>query len=156
MSRVGFNKAFSAFLAAATLVAVLAVAGVLSTTVVLVVSLVACVGVVLLLVVSGVATVEAGALVIMLIGAFGIAPALAPTRATEGFYSAAAQVIPVPLLALGLEVRLFRIRLVAGVGREDDERWGSYVWRFVESNAQRLVRTLVLAVTLLSLIVASY
>jgi hypothetical protein len=122
MSRIGYNKAFSALIAAAILVGVLGAAGVLSTTVLLAVSLVMAVGLISFLFVRGVATVEAGALVIMLVGALSIAPELAPTHATEGFYSAAAQVIPVLLLALGLEVRLFRVRLEAGVGREDDER----------------------------------
>lgn len=153
MSRIGLKKAFSVLLAAATLVGVLAAAGVLSTTVVVAVSLAITVGLIVFLVVRGVATVDAGALVIMLVGAFGIAPALAPTRATEAFYSAAAQVIPVLLLALGLEVHVFRVRWDAGVGREDDEPWASYVSRLAESNARTLLRTIVLAVTLLLLIV---
>jgi hypothetical protein len=97
----------------------------------LAVSFVMCVGAIVFLSVRGRGPVEAGALVIIVIGAFGIAPTLAPTRAPAGFYSAAAQVVPVLLLALGLEVRLFRVRFLAGVGREDDERWGLYLSRLL-------------------------
>jgi hypothetical protein len=52
---------------------------------------------------------KTGALLVMVIAALGLGQRLAPSHGTEAFYSAGAEVIPILLLVLALEARLFRL-----------------------------------------------
>lgn len=49
-------------------------------------------------------------MVLLLLAGIALGQRLAPSHGSEAFYSAAAQVIPVLLLVLALEARLFRLR----------------------------------------------
>jgi hypothetical protein len=84
----------------------------------------------------------------MLVGGLALARAVAPVRATVEFYSAASQIIPVLLVVLALERRLFRVRFVAAVRRQRDESWSSYV----EAKLRGTVSMLVAGITLVVLI----
>jgi hypothetical protein len=51
-----------------------------------------------------------GTLVLICVAAIGIASAVVPSHANQSFYSAAAQIIPVLLLALAFQLQAFRVR----------------------------------------------
>ena len=79
-----------------------------------------------------------GSLVLVCVAAIGIASAVVPSHANQSFYSAAAQIIPVLLLALAFQLRAFRVRWPLKQGSFD---------------LAEFMRTVVLSVTLLFLVV---
>lgn len=88
-----------------------------------------------------VSTLALGGLLLVIIATLGAAGEFAPREADKEFFSAAAQVIPVLLVVLALEVRIFRL-----IGRrqppaEDDE-----------ARLRRFITRAVLGVTLLYLV----
>jgi hypothetical protein len=79
-----------------------------------------------------------GGMLLTLLGGITFGPTLAPSRASEAFYATAAQVIPVLLLVLALERRLFWLGAPSWPGlRNVDWDW-----------ARGFVEASVLAVTL--------
>lgn len=83
------------------------------------------------------AIAQVGAPLLIVIVALPLAFELSPSRAAEPFYSAAAQVIPILLLVLALEVRMFRLSAPPALTGSDDL-----------ALARRFTRLAVLIVTL--------
>jgi hypothetical protein len=109
-------------------------------------------GLVVFLAALGGPLARTGILVLILITAIGVGPSFAPERATEEFYSAAAQVIPVLLLTLALEVRFFQLRWLRPLSRRRGESWLPYQWRRIEHDGASVARAIVLFVAVFILV----
>jgi len=90
-----------------------------------------------------------GALVLTSVATFGVAAAVVPSRASQTFFAVAAQIIPVLLLALAVELRAFRVRWPLTLKEGGGLRLGSV-------DLADLMRTVVLLVTLLFLAVGEF
>jgi hypothetical protein len=147
-----FDVVFGALILAFTLLGVLRLTGVVGSAVTEAATLVSTLGLMIFLAVLGGAAATQGVLVILLVGALGLTLAWAPEVATEEFYSATAQVIPVLLVVLAIEVRLFRVPRVPVPKRRHGESWPSHQYRRFETTPTAIPTTAVMFVTVLSLI----
>ena len=84
---------------------------------------------------------KVGALLILLLATLQATPGLAPDHATAEFYSAVSQIIPVLLLVLAVEARLFRVPM-------PDARRSGESWRAVAKRATDDLRPLLAAAVL--------
>jgi hypothetical protein len=102
------NRTFDRLFCGALVLVALRLTHVLSKPVFAIVILVLAGGLMLFLSAPGGHRAKTGALIVMLVAVPGAVSSFAPTRATADFYAAASGIIPVLLLALAIEVRLFR------------------------------------------------
>jgi hypothetical protein len=109
-------------------------------------------GLIVVLAVLGGPLAKTGILVLVLMTAIGAGPRLAPEGATVEFYSASAQVIPVLLLALAIEVRLFRLRWLQPLRRKSKESWVSFQQRRLERDGASFARAVVVFVAVFILV----
>jgi hypothetical protein len=147
-----FDRLFYPLLAGGLVLGALGSTGVLSHSTFSIVILVLAGSMMLFLVTSGGRKAKTGVLVVLLVAVLCAVPGLSPTRAGGDFYSAASQIIPVLLLALALEVRLFRIRWPPRVKRHRNESWLSHQRRQIEKHPSSFVTVAVLFVTLFTLV----
>jgi hypothetical protein len=119
VTRSTLNRLFEALFVAFVILGALRFAGVIGESVVVIVTVVTAIGGMLFLAVLGASTLLRATMAVMLVALLGLVPNWAPTQATANFYVATAQIIPVLLLALALELRLFRVPFTAA-GRRDD------------------------------------
>jgi hypothetical protein len=152
MSERTFGRVFGALFIGGVVLTVLGLTGVLPQSVITVIVLVLAGGMMLLFGILGGPRAMTAVLVVMLVALLGVVPSFAPERANGAFYGTAAQVIPVLLLVLALEVRLFRIRWVPPLKRHANESWLSHQWRRFDRAPASFPTAVVLSVTLVVLV----